>query len=146
MENAMASAESEVRAVVDARSEAIRTKDIDGLMSVFASDVVYFDLVPGLRYIGSDALRPRFSGMFDGFEGAIVQEVSDLNVLASGDVAVAHMLIRAGGTRKNGPEARYWVRATTCCERSDDGWSITHEHISMPVDFESGSAAMDLVP
>ena len=146
MENAMASSQSEVSALVERRSEAIRTKDIDRLMSVFAHEVVYFDLVPGLRYVGSEALRPRFLGMFDGFDGAIVQEVSDLNVVASGDIAVAHMLIRAGGTRKNGPEVSYWVRATSGCERSHDGWLITHEHISMPVDFESGSAAMDLVP
>lgn len=29
---------------------------------------------------------------------------------------------------------------------SDHRWLITHEHISLPVDFESGRAAMDLVP
>jgi ketosteroid isomerase-like protein len=146
MEAAVASTQSEVRAPIDTRSEAIRRKDIDRLLSFYSPDIVYFDLVPGLRYTGSTALRGRFLQMFDGFEGSIGQEIGDLNILASGDLAVAFMLIRAGGTRKNGREVGYWVRATTCCQRSNHRWLITHEHISLPVDFESGSAAMDLVP
>jgi ketosteroid isomerase-like protein len=146
MEDAVASTQSEVRALLDSRSEAIRTKDIDRLISFYSPDIVYFDLVPGLQYTGSAALRGRFLQMFDGFEGSIGQEIGDLNILASGDLAVAFMLIRAGGTRKNRHEVGYWVRATTCCQRSNHRWLITHEHISLPIDFESGSAAMDLVP
>ena len=142
----MASTQSEVRALLDTRSEAIRMKDIDQLMSFYSPDIVYFDLVPGLQYTGSAALRPRFLEWFDGYEGSIGQEIRDLNILASGDIAVASMLIRASGTLKNGHEVGFWVRATSCCQRSNQGWSITHEHISLPVDVGSGSAAMDLVP
>jgi len=39
---------------------------------------------------------------FDRFNGSIGQEIRDLNILASGDLATAHMLIRASGTLKNG--------------------------------------------
>jgi ketosteroid isomerase-like protein len=146
VEDAMASTQSEVRALLDSRSEAIRTKDIDQLMSFYSPDIVYFDLVPGLQYTGSPALRPRFLEWFDGYEGSIGQEIRDLNISASGDIAVAYMLIRASGTLKNGHEVGFWVRATSCCQRSNHKWSITHEHVSLPVDVGSGSAAMDLVP
>ena len=145
-EDAMASTQSEVSALFDSRSEAMRMKDIDRLMSLYSPDIVYFDVVPPLQYIGSAALRGRFSRWFDGWQGAIGQEIRDLNILASGDVAVACMLIRASGTLKNGREVGYWVRVTNCCRRSNHRWLITHEHVSLPVDFESGSAAMDLVP
>jgi ketosteroid isomerase-like protein len=83
---------------------------------------------------------------FDAFEDSIGQEIRDLNIVASGDVAVAFMLIRASGTLKDGRKVGYWVRATSCFQRSNHGWLITHEHVSLPVDPESGSAAMDLVP
>jgi ketosteroid isomerase-like protein len=73
-------------------------------------------------------------------------EFRDLNILASGDIAVAYMLNRTSGTLKNGREVGYWVRATVCCQRSDHGWAISHEHISLPVDVESRRAAIDLVP
>ncbi len=142
----MASTQSEVRALIDSRSEAIGAKDIDRLMSLYSPDIVYFDLVPPLQYTGSAALRGRFLEWFDGWKSAIRQETRDVNILASGNFAAAHMLIRAGGTRKNGQEVGFWVRATNCFQRSDRGWVITHEHISLPVDLKSGSAVMDLAP
>jgi ketosteroid isomerase-like protein len=142
----MASTESEIRALLDSRSEAIRIKDIDRLMSFYSPDIVYFDVVPGLQYTGSAALRPRFLEWFGGFKGSIGQEIGDVNIVASGDIAVAFMLIRAGGTLKNGHEVGYWVRATSCFQRSNHRWLVTHEHVSLPVDLESGSPATDLVP
>jgi ketosteroid isomerase-like protein len=48
---------SEIRALLDSRSEAVRIKDIDRLMSLYSPDVVYFDVVPGLQFTGSRALR-----------------------------------------------------------------------------------------
>jgi ketosteroid isomerase-like protein len=146
MEDVMASPQSEVRALLDSRSEAVWIKDLDRLMSFYSPDIVYFDIVPGLQYTGSAALRPRFSEWFAGFESGIGQEMGDLNILASGDVAVAYMLIRASGTLKDGREVGYWVRVTSCFHRSNDRWLITHEHVSVPVDFQSGSAVMNLVP
>jgi ketosteroid isomerase-like protein len=142
----MASIQFEVRALLESWSEAARIKDIDRLMSLYSPDIVYFDVVPPLQYTGSAAVRGNFLRWFDGFKSSIGQEIRGLNILVSGDIAVAYMLIRASGTLKDGREVGYWVRATLCCQRSDHRWLITHEHISLPVDFESGRAAMDLVP
>jgi ketosteroid isomerase-like protein len=141
----MASTQSEISALLDSRSEAVRIKDIDRLMSFYSPDIVLFDVVPGLQYTGSAALRPRVLEWFDGFR-SFDQEVRDLNILASADIAVAYMLVRAGVTLKTGREVGYWVRATSCCQRSNHRWLVTHEHVSLPVDLESRSAAMDLVP
>ena len=142
----MASTESDVAALLDSRSAAIRAKDIDRLMSLFAPDIVYFDVVPPLRYAGAAALRSRFTHWFDRWEGPIGQEVGDLTVSASGGLALAHMLVRASGTLTGGREVGYWVRTTDCVQRSAGRWLITHEHVSLPVDMGSGRAAMDLLP
>jgi ketosteroid isomerase-like protein len=146
MEDEMTKTQSEVGRLFDTRSEAIWTKDIERLMSLYSPDIVYFDLVPPLQYVGADALRERFLEWFESFEGPIGQEISELNVVESGEAAIAHMLIRAGGTLKNGQEVGFWVRATDGCRRSDGEWLITHEHISLPVDPMSRSAVMDLAP
>lgn len=142
----MVSIQSEVRALLDSRSEAIRAKAIDRLMSVYAPDIVYFDIVPPLRYSGSAALRGRFSNWFGRWQSSIVQELRDVNISASGNVAAAHMLIRAGGTLRDGREVGYWVRTSNSFQRSNGSWLITHEHISLPVDLESGRVVMDLLP
>ena len=142
----MTSTQSEIRAFLDSRSEAIWTGDLDRLVSFYSPDIVYFDIVPPLQYVGSVALRERFSHWFDGFKGSIGQEVHDLTIVTSGDVAAASMLIRASGTRKNGQEVGFWVRATSSFQRSDNRWLITHEHVSLPVDLASGSAVTNLAP
>jgi ketosteroid isomerase-like protein len=146
MEETMASTESEVKALLDNQFEAIRTKDIDQLMPLYSADIVYFDLVPPLQYVGSAALRQRFLEWFDGWKSSIGMEIRDLTIVASGNIAAAHMLLRASGTLKNGNEVGYWVRASDCYRRSSDGWLITHEHVSLPVDMASRSAAIDLTP
>jgi ketosteroid isomerase-like protein len=138
--------QSEIRAFLDNRSEAIRMKDIDRLMSHYSPDIIYFDLVPPLQYVGSAVLRDRFLEWFDDYKSEIRQEIRDLHILVSGDIAVTSMLIRSGGTLKSGHEIELWVRATSSCQRSNHTWLITHEHISLPVDLKSGSAAMDLEP
>ena len=142
----MASTNPDISAFLERRSEAIRAKDIDRLMSCYAADVVYFDIVPPLRYVGQAALRATFLDWFGRYESGIGQDIDELLVSASGDVAVASMLIRSGGTLKNGTEVGFWVRATTCCQRMEHGWAIVHEHVSLPVDLENRRAVVDLVP
>jgi uncharacterized protein (TIGR02246 family) len=142
----MDSTQSEVRALLNSQSEAMRTKDLDRLMSLYSADVAYFDTVPPLQYAGSAALRERFQRWFDGWEGLFELETRDVHVLASGDIAVAYRFSRARGTLRNGRKAESWVRATSCCQRSHHGWLITHEHVSWPVDVTNGRAAMDLTP
>ena len=142
----MDSTRAEVRALLESRSEAMRTKDIDRLVSLFSPDIVYFDLVPPLRYTGSTALRGRFLDWFGRWQSAIGQDIHDVDIVASDDMAAAHMLIRASGTLKNGRDVGYWVRTTDICRRLNDRWLITHEHVSLPVDMQTGRAAMDLLP
>jgi ketosteroid isomerase-like protein len=142
----MVAAQSEVRTLLESRSEGIRARNIDRLMAVYSSDIVYFDLVPPLQYAGSAALRARFLDWFGRWKTAIGQELRDVKILESGDVASAHMLIRTSGTLKNGHEVGYWVRTTNGFRRSNHEWLITHEHVSLPVDLETGKAVMDLVP
>jgi ketosteroid isomerase-like protein len=138
--------ESEIRTLLESWSEAARTKDIDRLMSLYSPDIVYFDIGPPLQFTGSDAVQANFLRWFDGFESSIGQEIRDPHILVSEDIAIAYMLIRASGTLKDEREVGYWVRATVSCKRSNHTWLITHEHISLPFDFERGSVAIDLVP
>jgi ketosteroid isomerase-like protein len=138
--------QSEVSARLESQADAMRRKDLDGLMSLYAPDVAYFDTVPPLQYTGSAELRARFLRWFDGWEGSFEMDIRDTHIVASGDLAVAYRFSRARGTLTDGQKAGSWVRATSCFQRSVHGWLITHEHVSWPVDVKSGHAAMDLRP
>jgi ketosteroid isomerase-like protein len=131
---------------MEGRSEAIRTKDLDRLMSYYSDDIIYFDVVPPLQYVGSAALQDRFRHWFDSYQSGIGQDVGQLDVAVDGDVAFASMLIRTDGTLKNGNRLESWVRATSCFRRSGGTWLVTHEHVSVPIDPGSMRAATGLTP
>ena len=142
----MTSTDIEVKELLDRWAGAVRQRDIDRLMSLYASDAVYFDIVPPLRFTGAAEIRRNFLRWFDSWQSSIGVELRELNISASGDVAFAYMLHRTSGTLKDGRAVDYWVRATLGCKHSDQGWSIEHEHISAPVDLKSGRVIMDLAP
>ena len=128
----MTSSDYEVRALLNSRVDACQVKDIDRLMSLYSSDIVYFDVVPPLQFVGAAEVRRNFLRWFGEYEGPIGLETHDLSVATSADVAFAHMLHLDSGTRKNAVEGAIWIRSTVCCRRSGGEWLITHEHISLP--------------
>jgi ketosteroid isomerase-like protein len=142
----MASSETEIRAVMLERAAAMAARDIERLMALYTTEVVYFDLVPPLSYSGAAALRSRFIDWFGRWESPIGQHVDHLHVIAENDVAIAFMLIEASGTLKGGRNVKYWVRTTNGLQHVGDSWRIAHEHVSLPVDMTTRSAVLDLTP
>jgi hypothetical protein len=53
--DAMVAPKSEVIALLDRRSEAMQMKDIDRLMPLYSPDIVYFDILSLLCYVGTAA-------------------------------------------------------------------------------------------
>lgn len=130
----MTSHEHEIRALLESRTDAQQSKDIDRLMSFYSPDIVYYDAVAPLRFTGTDEVRRNFIRWFDGYYGPIGLETHDLTIVANGDVAFANMLHLDSGKRKGGIDLSIWVRETVCLRRSNGKWSITHEHVSIPFD------------
>jgi ketosteroid isomerase-like protein len=116
------------------------------VLSLYAPDIVSFDLVPPLQYLGVDAYRKPWEETFASFEGPIGYEVRDLGITASEDVAFSHSLNRMSGTVKDGQKVDLWVRWTACFRRKNARWLIVHELVSIPVDLASGTALLDLEP
>ena len=127
---------SSIEAVLRKRIEelilAIRAKDIDRLMAFYAADVVVFDVRPPLDTRGADAYRQNFERWFASFSGPLSFDFVELRVVPGEFSAFCHYLAMVVGTRPEGRTSGYWVRGTTCFERRDGGWLVTHEHISMP--------------
>ncbi|MEV0289297.1 nuclear transport factor 2 family protein [Kribbella sp. NPDC050820] len=132
--------------LLERRVEACRAKDIDALMSLYADDIVYYDVIAPLQFIGTDEVRRNFVRWFDEYDGPIGLETQDQRVAVSGDVAFAHMLHLDSGTRRNGLELAVWVHSTVCLRHINNHWLITHEHISIPHDLNDWTAVVDATP
>ena len=121
-----------LRRRIDAIAQAIRDKNLDQLMSFYASDVTVFDVRPPLNVRGADAYRKNFEHWFASFEGPLEFEIKSLRIVPGDVAAFCHYLSLVSGARPGGGASGYWVRGTTCFERRGDEWLVTHEHISMP--------------
>jgi uncharacterized protein (TIGR02246 family) len=142
-----ASDEAQIRQLIDAWAKALRAKEIDGVMSHYAPNVLLFDLAPPLLYRGTDAYRKNWEEWFASWRGSIGYEIRDLSITVGDDVAFSHSLNRITGTRTNGQKTDVWVRATACYRKIDGKWMVTHEHISVPFYMDgSDRAAVDLKP
>lgn len=145
-ENNKAIDEAQICALIEERVKAVRAKDINGVMSNHAPDILAFDVVNPLQYIGSDTVRERAEEWFSLYQGPIGYETCDLSITTGDDVAFCHYLYRVSGTRTDGGQVDMWVRATVCYCKINGIWMITHEHNSVPFNVETFKASLDLKP
>jgi uncharacterized protein (TIGR02246 family) len=138
--------ETEIKRVMESGVEAVRTRDIDGVMSIYAPEVVSFDIVPPLKYVGAEAFRKVWEEVFFVYQGPIDYEIHDLTITVGDDVAFSHSLNRISGTLNNGQKTDLWLRWTACFRKINGKWLIVHHQNSVPVDLEHGKAVLDLKP
>ena len=113
-------------------AQAIRDKNLDHLMNFYARDVEVFDVRASLNVPGASAYRSNLEHWFDSFEGPLGFELHNLRIAPGEATAFCHYLSLVSGARPGGRTSGYWIRGTTCFERRDGEWLVTHEHISIP--------------
>jgi uncharacterized protein (TIGR02246 family) len=138
--------EVKIRELMDEWFQALRTKDLEAIVSRQAPDVLSFDVVNPLQYVGIDETRRRAEAWLSSFQGPVGLEMRDLGVTVGDDVAFAHSLNRVSGTTADGGEVGMWLRSTVGLRKIDGTWTVTHQHNSVPFDGESGQASLDLKP
>ena len=135
-----------IRLVIEEGVKAIRAKDLDGVASMYAPELVSFDIVPPLQYVGADTYRKHWGEAFASFPGPINYEIVDLSITVGDDVAFAHSFNRLSAIMANGQQIGNWLRWTACFQKINGKWLIVHMQASVPVDLMTGRAALDLKP
>ena len=138
--------EALIREQMDNWAKKFRAKDLDGIMSIYAPDIVSFDAIAQLQFKGLDTYRKHWEACLSFCQGPITFEIRDMNITVGDGVAFAYFLTRCGGTDQSGEEKASWMRATICFRKINGEWKVVHEHYSAPFDMESGKALFDLEP
>jgi ketosteroid isomerase-like protein len=138
--------EADIRQRMDKLAEAIRAMNLEGVMSIYAPDIVSFDIVPPLQHVGAEAKRKNWVEAFAMYQHPLSYEIRDLTITVGDDVAFGHSLNRISGTLKIGDRIDFWLRSTTCFRKIDGNWLIVHDQVSVPLDLESSRALMNLKP
>src|SRR5262249_18080515 len=141
----VAKAEALIRQRVEDWLKALCAKDIEGVMSLYAPNLVSFDLAPPLRRFGPDGKRQASQETFAALSGPIGYEICDLDVTMYGELAFVHSLNHVKATLPSGP-IDMWLRWTACFRQVVGVWLVVHDHVSVPAEPVSSKAIRNLKP
>jgi uncharacterized protein (TIGR02246 family) len=136
--------EAEIRQWLDRFAKAFGARDVNAIMALYAPDLVAYDIVPPLQYVGRDSYRKNYEEFLAQYKGPLDIEYRDLHIFAGGDIAFAATLERISGTLLNGEKSTVWVRVTSGFRKIDETWFDIHDHVSVPTDFATGKSKLDL--
>jgi ketosteroid isomerase-like protein len=146
MATSRANEEAEIRRRIDNHVQVLCRMDHEAVTAIYAPEIVSFDLEPPLMYAGLEAKRNRWMEVFAQFQPPLGYEIRDFTLTVADDLAFGHSLNRLTGRLKSGQKTAVWVRWTVCFRKIDGSWLIAHEQVSVPIDFASGRALLDLEP
>ncbi len=143
-----AEAADQINQLLTRWQKAFEAKDVSGVMAVYATGnaLTAYDIVPPLQYKGADAYRKDYAEFFAQFDGPLHVEIRDSHIETGGNIALAYGLERISGKLKSGQPVDMWLRYTSGFKRIGGQWRDVHDHVSVPVDINSGKAMLDLKP
>jgi uncharacterized protein (TIGR02246 family) len=122
--------------MLKAYAAAVRAKDVDAFLDLYADDVRTFDLWTEWSYDGKDALREMVAEWFGSLadDEEVVVEWDDLRVQAGEDVGGLSAFLTYSAVSSSGETLRSMNnRLTWVLRKNGDGvWQIAHEHTSAP--------------
>ncbi len=142
----MNTAHPELSALIDSWVAANRAKDIDAILDHYAEDVVAFDAIKQLQFIGHDAYKAHWKFCLEHCPGPLSFSVDQVQQWSSGDLGFGHFLCNCGGTDADGKSESGWLRVTQGYRRENGRWRIVHDHFSVPFEMETGQALFNLQP
>ena len=137
---AQASDEAQIRALEDSFAAGVRAKDLDAIMRVYVPDqtLFVFDVVPPRQYVGAAAYRKDWEEFLNDIDGPINFEITDLAVMAEGNLGYSHSIQHVSGKNKKGDVLDLTVRVTDAYRKIEGHWLVTMENVSVPVNLDTG--------
>ena len=126
--------------MLNAYAAAVRAKDVDAFVGLYADDVRNFDLWAEWSYDGKEALRGMVAEWFGSLpaDEVVAVKFDDVRTQAGADVAALSAFTTFAAESPDGTELRSMNNRLTWILRKDpDGaWKIAHEHTSAPAGEE----------
>ena len=127
-------AESEIRALIEAWADAVRRHDLPGILAHHDRDIMMFDVPLPLQSLGMTEYKKTWELFFRYHEPSQAFDIEQLTITAGEDVAFAVAVVQCGSATVSGPPEAggFLFRLTIGLRKIDGEWRITHEHHSVP--------------
>jgi uncharacterized protein (TIGR02246 family) len=126
-----------IKALEDNFTAAFNARDTKAIMALYVPDqsLIVFDASVPLQYTGADAYTKDWNDFWAMFPGKTNFTMSDLDITVGGNVAYSHSIQHVSTTDKKGKKMEMKVRVTDGYKKVNGQWLISHEHVSVPVNF-----------
>ena len=139
----------DIRHEVELFRHAVLTKDMNGIARYYwnSPELVVFDVITPLSYVGWDSFRKDWEGFFIDFKTISIYDWNNMKVEAVGNLGYLRAFIHLKGELSNGEHLDMTVRDTAIFRRINGRWKVIHDHGSVPFDsFQSRRAVIDARP
>ena len=140
--------EAKIRALEAHFAAAFNARDVDAIMKVYIPDesLFVFDVVPPRQYVGAKAYRKDWQDFLATFKGPVKFELSDVAVSTDGTIGYGHSIQHTMGTDTKGKPVDFTVRVSDVYRKINGQWLIVQEHVSVPVNFDTGKPDIMSMP
>ena len=119
---------------------AAEARNLDAIMNTYVPDetLFVFDVIPPREYVGAKAFRKDWDEFLGSTKGPLKYSITDMAVVVVSDVAYGHSIQRIVATGVKGDPLDLTTRVTDVYRKLRGRWMIVQEHISIPVDLDTG--------
>ena len=131
-----------IQALEEKYIKAFNAKDVNAIMAIYApgDQLFVFDAVPPREYPSWDAYKKDWEALFAAYPGPVTDTLQELSINVVGPVAYSHHIESVHFTQKDGTGLDMVSRVTDVFRKLNGKWLIVQEHISFPVDLDTGKA------
>ena len=122
--------------ILDAYAAAVRAKNVDAFVAIYADDVHVFDMWGTWSLQGIAAWRAMAEQWFSSLgDEQVVVSVTDARSTVHAEITVGHASLTYAAVSASGVTLRSLDNRITLALRKTRGaWKIFHEHTSAPID------------
>ena len=126
-----------IKALEDKFAAAFNAKDTNAIMSLYVPDqsLIVFDASVPRQYTGAAAYTKDWNDFWAMYPGAAKIDLSDLDITTGGNIAYSHSIQHTTLIDKKGRKTEMTVRVTDGYKKVNGQWLISHEHVSVPLNF-----------
>lgn len=146
MANQYSTEEIEIRASIEQWADAMRNNKVDEVMAHYSEDIVAYDAVAQLQFLGKKAYEDHWLFCVTYAPYGMAFDFKDLVIHSEASLAFSYSLASCGCYDEKGNIQSSWMRVTRGYRKVNGKWLVIHEHFSSPFDMESGKALFDLQP
>jgi ketosteroid isomerase-like protein len=130
---------AQIQALEKGFAAALSAKNVGRIMSYYAHDGLFvFDVTPPRQHVGWADYKKDWQDFMGEVPGPLSFTLSDLAITVVGPVAWSHSIQSMHYAAKDGAKKEFAVRVTDVYRKLAGKWLIVQEHVSVPVDLDTG--------